>query len=89
VQQGSLCSHLDVQGQTVGCPKAIVFYIAFLPQLVDTHRPAGPQLLVMIGTMIVMALLFDSAYALLTGRAASGSQLPDGVGFRVASPGHC
>ncbi len=49
-------------------PKALVFYIAFLPQFVDSHLPAGPQLLVMIGTMIVMALLSDGAYALLAGR---------------------
>ncbi|MGH8318866.1 MAG: LysE family translocator [Steroidobacteraceae bacterium] len=50
-------------------PKALVFYIAFLPQFVDSHLPAGPQLLVMIGTMVVMALLSDSAYAVLAGRA--------------------
>ena len=50
-------------------PKAILFYIAFLPQFVDPHLPAGPQLLVMIGTMIVMALLSDSGYALLAARA--------------------
>ena len=50
-------------------PKAIIFYIAFLPQFVDAHLPAGPQLMVMIGTMIVMAFLSDSAYALLAGRA--------------------
>ena len=50
-------------------PKALLFYVAFLPQFVDSHLPAGPQLLVMIGTMIVMALLSDSAYALLAGRA--------------------
>jgi homoserine/homoserine lactone efflux protein len=50
-------------------PKAIVFYIAFLPQFIDSHLAAGPQLLVMIGTMIVMALISDSAYALLAGRA--------------------
>ena len=49
-------------------PKAIVFYIAFLPQFIDPHLPAGPQLLVMIGTMIVMGLLSDGAYALLAGR---------------------
>jgi homoserine/homoserine lactone efflux protein len=49
-------------------PKAIVFYIAFLPQFIDPHLAAGPQLLVMIATMIVMALLSDSAYALLAGR---------------------
>lgn len=50
-------------------PKAIIFYIAFLPQFIDPHLPAGPQLLVMIATMIVSALLSDSTYALLAGRA--------------------
>ena len=50
-------------------PKAIIFYNAFLPQFVDSHLPAGPQLLAMIATMIVMALLSDGAYALLAGRA--------------------
>ncbi len=50
-------------------PKAIVFYIAFLPQFVDPHLPAAPQLLVMIGTMITLALLSDCAYALLAGQA--------------------
>ena len=60
-----------LQGFLIGItnPKAIIFYIAFLPQFVDSHLPAGPQLLVMTGTMIVMALLSDSAYALLAGRA--------------------
>ena len=60
-----------LQGFLIGItnPKAIVFYIAFLPQFVDSHLPAGPQLLVMTGTMIVMALLSDSAFALLAGRA--------------------
>ena len=50
-------------------PKAIIFYIAFLPQFVDSSLPAGPQLMVMIGTMILMALCTDGAYALLAGRA--------------------
>jgi homoserine/homoserine lactone efflux protein len=62
---------LFLQGFVVAItnPKAMVFYIAFLPQFIDTHLPAGPQLLVMTGTMIVMAFLSDSAYALLAGRA--------------------
>lgn len=50
-------------------PKAIVFYIAFLPQFIDPHLPAGPQLLAMIATMVVMGLLTDGVYALLAGRA--------------------
>lgn len=50
-------------------PKAIVFYIAFLPQFVDSRLPVAPQLLVLVGTMILVGLLFDGAYALLAGRA--------------------
>lgn len=49
-------------------PKAIIFYIAFLPQFVDAHLPAGPQLIVLSGTMILMGPIFDGAYALLAGR---------------------
>jgi threonine/homoserine/homoserine lactone efflux protein len=50
-------------------PKAIFFYIAFLPQFVDPRLPAALQLLVMIGTMIFMGLLSDGGYALLAARA--------------------
>jgi homoserine/homoserine lactone efflux protein len=58
-------------------PKAIVFYIAFLPQFVDPHLPAAPQLVTMIGTMVVMALLSDGAYALLAGRARGWFTAPE------------
>ena len=58
-------------------PKAIIFYIAFLPQFIDSRLPAGPQLMVMIGTMIVMAFLSDSAYALLAGRARGWFTAPN------------
>lgn len=50
-------------------PKALVFYLAFLPQFIDPHRPDGPQLLVMVATMVILGLLSDGAYALLAGRA--------------------
>ena len=49
-------------------PKAIVSYIAFLPQFVDPKLPLGPRLLALIGTMIIVGLLFDGDYALLAGR---------------------
>jgi homoserine/homoserine lactone efflux protein len=57
-------------------PKAIFFYIAFLPQFVDPHLPAGPQLLLMIGTMILMGALSDSSYALLAARARGWFTVP-------------
>jgi threonine/homoserine/homoserine lactone efflux protein len=49
-------------------PKAIIFYIAFLPQFVDPRLPAGPQLFVMSVAMTVIALISDTCYALLAGR---------------------
>lgn len=49
-------------------PKAILFYIAFLPQFIDARLPAGPQLLGMSVTMITFAVVSDSSYALLAGR---------------------
>lgn len=58
-------------------PKAMVFYIAFLPQFLDSHLPPARQLVVMIGTMIVMALLSDCAYALLAGRARGWFTAPE------------
>ena len=57
-------------------PKAIFFYIAFLPQFLDPRRPAGPQLLVMTATMILLGLLSDGAYALLAARARGWFTLP-------------
>jgi threonine/homoserine/homoserine lactone efflux protein len=57
-------------------PKAIFFYIAFLPQFVDPRLPAGPQLLLMIATMIVMGALSDSSYALLAARARGWFTVP-------------
>jgi threonine/homoserine/homoserine lactone efflux protein len=57
-------------------PKAIFFYIAFLPQFIDPHLPAGRQLLLMIATMIVMGVLTDTSYALLSARARDWFTVP-------------
>lgn len=57
-------------------PKALVFYIAFLPQFIDPKLPIGPQLLVLIGTMIVIGLLLDGTYALLAARARTWFAAP-------------
>ncbi len=57
-------------------PKAIVFYLAFLPQFIDPHRPVGPQLLVLSATMILLGLCSDVLYALLAGRARTWLATP-------------
>jgi len=59
-----------LQGFLIGStnPKAIIFYIAFLPQFVDPRLPPGPQLLAMAAAMIVIAAAFDCSYALMAGK---------------------
>ncbi|MEO1093041.1 MAG: LysE family translocator [Pseudomonadota bacterium] len=49
-------------------PKAIVFYVAFVPQFVDPSRAVGPQLTVILLTFAVQGLVMDGAVALVAGR---------------------
>jgi threonine/homoserine/homoserine lactone efflux protein len=52
-------------------PKAMLFLGAFLPQFIDPAGNAFMQTLVYGGIFMVLAIIFDSAYALLAGRAGS------------------
>jgi homoserine/homoserine lactone efflux protein len=48
-------------------PKTIVFFTAFLPQFVDPHLPAAPQLLIMCAVTAVLAPVSDAAWAIASG----------------------
>ncbi len=48
-------------------PKTILFFGAFLPQFVNPDLSAGPQLAVLSVSFLVLAIVFDSAYAILAG----------------------
>jgi len=48
-------------------PKTIAFFTAFLPQFVDPALPAERQLFVMCATSILIAWMFDSAWAVAAG----------------------
>ena len=50
-------------------PKTLVFYGAFFPQFIDTGRDAAPQLAVLCGAFLALAIVIDSAWAFLAGRA--------------------
>jgi len=49
-------------------PKTILFYAAFFPQFINLSQPTGPQLVLMSGTFLLIAMTIDSSYALLAGR---------------------
>ena len=49
-------------------PKSIAFFIAFVPQFVDTQAPLLPQFAILIATFVGLAALNALAYALLADR---------------------
>jgi threonine/homoserine/homoserine lactone efflux protein len=50
-------------------PKGMVFFVAFLPQFLDPHAPATPQLWILGATFVVMATFNATLYALFAGSA--------------------
>ena len=62
---------------TVLNPKGIVFFIAFLPQFVDTRSDAMPQLLILGATFLVLAVLNAGGYALMAAKIGERFQQTD------------
>lgn len=54
---------------TLSNPKTLLFFGAFIPQFVDPTEAAAPQILLLGATAMACALVFDTAYAVLTARA--------------------
>jgi threonine/homoserine/homoserine lactone efflux protein len=50
-------------------PKGIVFFVAFLPQFIDSRAAVGPQLWLLAGTFVVLAVLNASLYAVFAASA--------------------
>ena len=50
-------------------PKTLLFFGAFLPQFVSTEKAALPQLFALATTFLVLAVVLDTAWALLAHRA--------------------
>lgn len=50
-------------------PKTVVFFVAFLPQFINAHAPAAPQMLGLGLVFSVMAIASDSVWAAMASRA--------------------
>lgn len=70
-------------------PLSLGFFLAFLPQFIDPGRPFWPQVLILEGTFMGLALANALAYGLLAARlggtgAPDGPRRPGGAQGRVA-----
>lgn len=54
---------------TVLNPKGILFFTAFMPQFIDPAAPAVPQMLILGGTFVALALSIVTGFAVLGARA--------------------
>lgn len=50
-------------------PKSIVFFIAFMPQFIDTARPFWPQVAILEATFVTMAAINAALYGWLAAKA--------------------
>lgn len=57
-------------------PKSIVFFVAFLPQFLDTAQPLASQMVAMEATFLVLATLNATLYALLASAARKAVRTP-------------
>ncbi|KQV38570.1 MULTISPECIES: LysE family translocator [unclassified Rhizobium] len=58
-------------------PKSIVFFVAFLPQFLDTTLPLVPQMVIFEATFLVLATLNASTYALMASAARKTIRNPN------------
>lgn len=64
-------SAIYLRGFLVGLtnPKTLLFYGAFFPQFLDAGRPLGSQVGLLCVTFLVIAVVLDSLWAVVAGRA--------------------
>lgn len=61
---------------TVFNPKPALFFLTFLPQFVDRHRPVLPQTLTLTAVHVLIGLVWLSAYARVVHRARGALTAP-------------
>jgi len=57
-------------------PKSIAFFVAFVPQFLDSARPFLPQAMILVASFVTLAALNTALYALLAGRLSGAVRRP-------------
>ena len=57
-------------------PKGIIFFVAFVPQFLESSRPFLPQAAILVGTFVTMAAMNSLGFALLASAARERLRQP-------------
>jgi threonine/homoserine/homoserine lactone efflux protein len=57
-------------------PKSIIFFVAFVPQFLVANQPFWPQVVVLEGTFVTLAMLNSALYSLLASAARQKLRAP-------------
>jgi homoserine/homoserine lactone efflux protein len=63
-------------------PGTMLFFVAFFPQFLNVDRASSPQLLMMSLTFMLLTLVVDSSYALLSARLGQHLHRPGRTAMR-------
>jgi homoserine/homoserine lactone efflux protein len=63
-------------------PGTMLFFVAFFPQFLNADAAPNPQLALMAGTFMILTLIVDSSYALLSSRLGQRLHKPGQVAIR-------
>lgn len=74
--ESALCIFLHTYVVTALNPKSIIFFVAFLPQFLDTTRPVFTQMMIFETTFLVLATLNAGTYALMASMARQTIRKP-------------
>jgi RhtB (resistance to homoserine/threonine) family protein len=57
-------------------PKSIIFFVAFVPQFIDAHTAAAPQIVLFEATFVLLGILNAFGYAMLASAARRAIRSP-------------
>jgi len=60
----------------VANPKALIFFVALLPQFIDARRPIAPQVAILAATSVLIEFVVLGGYGYLAGRGSALAQQP-------------
>ncbi|MFT4700163.1 MAG: threonine/homoserine/homoserine lactone efflux protein [Yoonia sp.] len=75
------CIFRNAAAMTALNPQSIIFFVAFMPQFIQSDQPLIPQFVILIGTFVGLAFFNALAYALLADQLRGTIRKPAVLGW--------